>query len=295
MSADISGTIVTQTQSQSVSAEIVNLGPNDAVGVVARTFTAEPLDQVSITSMGCTPVIAGPPGSQTLTWSIGNLAAGQARQCRFEFRARPTSAAAPLGFSLVASRDSPVDPQGGNNRIGTLFLVSSFDVPVELNLSGTLVPSGPLPPDGSARITLVLRNSGSAPAVQAGVSSDSYLPPSFGGAFRLVPAAGNACDVFYDGELFERVDLVAPGGLAPGGQITCVLAVQPTANVPLEGFRIGFTAGASGFGITDDPGDNRVVLGVLPPAAPVPLSGYAWWVLAGLIFCVSLFRRRVGR
>lgn len=297
LSATVTGAVVTQTRPQTLSFVATNDGTAAASNVTATSAFAFPGNDLDLVAT-CPISISGPINSQTVTWSIGALAAGAQRICNVTLRALASATSSSRFFALRLAADQ-VDPFPGNNIAGALFVVSSFDAVSDLSVSVTKIPAtGLVPTDGSGRLFITLTNAGPNAAATAQAVSDYYDSPFQNThPFVIFGVPGDPCSTQINVELGVTRVITGPlAGLAAGASITCVVGIERRVGANDGTYVLGWTTFLAGFG-SDDPNPSNnaaaIPLGIsIAPVAVPTLFPWATWALAALTLLMALVQAR---
>lgn len=171
---------------------------------------------------------------------------------------------------------------------------------VDISLSASIAPAGPLRPGSVAIITLTFHNAGPDVATNVSAVSSDY-PFLVSGLFDLNESAPSVCEVQYDdfiappGQPSALVAIVRAGTLASGASQVCTLAlyVYPDA---IGSFELSLRA-QSTFGTIDlNTANNLVALPlVFAHASPqqIPAGGLGGLLALSLLIVGGARRRNV--
>lgn len=297
LSATVTGAIVTQTRSQTLSFVATNDGDAPATNIIATSAFAFPGNDLGLVAT-CPISISGPINSQTVTWSVGELAVGELRICNVTLRGLASATSSSRFFALRLAADQ-ADPIPGNNIAGALFVVSNFDAISDLSVSVSKTPpTGLVPTDGSGRLFITLTNAGPNAAATAQAVSDYYDSPFQNThPFVIFGVPGDPCSTQINVELGVTRVITGPlAGLAAGASITCVVGIERRVGANDGTYVLGWTTFLAGFG-SDDPNPSNnaaaIPLGISIAPAPVSaLSPWAVWALAAFVVLVGLSQLR---
>ncbi|MBW7885993.1 MAG: DUF11 domain-containing protein, partial [Caldilineaceae bacterium] len=185
-------------------------------------------------------------GTNTLTWLVPTLGAGQSKQLIFQMEV--AASGTPDGITTLDNSATVLDPSSGQRNSNTVTVAISTNP--NLRLSKRLEPTGSLAAGDLVTYTLVVTNTGSGDALQVLVqdpipTNTSYVPGTLrlGGAPLTDVADGDAgtFDTFNNRVQFAVGTL--PGGASRTLQFTVRIQV-PLANglTPVDN---AATAGAS--------------------------------------------------